>query len=322
MKAIVQDKYGTADALEFRDIERPTIGDDEVLVRVRAAGVDRGVWHLMTGVPFPIRAGYGLRAPKYPVPGMDLAGEVDAVGSAVTRFQPGDEVMGIGKGAFADYAVAPEKKLVHKPADLTFEQAGVIPISGLTALQAVRDRGAVQPGHHVLITGASGGVGTYAVQVAKALGATVTGVCGPTKQDLVSALGADHVIDYTRQGFADGQQHYDVIIDMGGNSSLKQLRRALTPRGTAVLVGGETGGRWLGGFDRMLRAPLLSVFVGQKLKAFVASENAEDLLALNAMIESGDVTPVIDREFPLIEAADALRYLDSGRARGKLVVTV
>ncbi len=323
MKAIVQDTYGSTDVLELRDIDRPEIADDEVLVRVRAAGVDRGVWHLMTGLAYPIRlAGYGLRAPKTPVPGMDLAGVVAAVGKDVTRFQPGDEVLGIGKGAYAEYARAPEDKLVPKPATLTFEQAAAVAISGITALQALRDKGRVAAGQKVLVVGASGGVGTYAVQVAKALGAEVTGVASTTKTDLVRSIGADHVIDYTRDDFADGRQNYDLIIDIGGNSSLSRLRRALSPKGTLVLVGGEGGGRWLGGLDRQLRAVLMSPFVGQKLTLQVPSENYEDMLALTELIDAGKVTPVIDRTFPLSEVPKAIRYVEEGHARGKAVITV
>src|SRR6266536_920360 len=269
VKAIVQDTYGSTDALELRDIDKPEIADDEVLVRVHAAGVDRGVWHVMTGLPYPIRlAGYGLRAPKTPVPGADVAGVVEAVGKDVTRFQPGDEVFGIGKGAFAEYAPAREDKLAPKPANLTFEQAAVVAISGLPALQGLRDHGKVHPG---------------------------------PKVDMVRSLGADHVIDYTRDDFAEGEQRYDVILDIGGNSSLSRLRRALAPKGTLVIVGGETGGRWLGGTDRQLRALLLSRFVGQKLGTFISSENHEDMLVLKELIEAGKIAPVIDRTYPLTE---------------------
>ena len=323
MQAIVQDSYGETDVLELRDIDKPEIAGDDVLVRVHAAGVDRGVWHLMTGLAYPIRlAGYGLRAPKTPVPGMDLAGVVEAVGSDVTRFQPGDEVFGIGKGAYAEYARAPENKLAPKPTNLTFEQAAVVAISGSTALQAVRDKGRVGPGQKVLIIGASGGVGTYAVQLAKAFGAEVTGVCSTTKVDMVRSIGADHVIDYTRADFADGQQRYDVILDIGGNRSLSHLRRALTPKGTLVLVGGEDGGRWLGGMDRQLRMLLLSPFVGQQLRSLISKENHEDLLVLKELIGAGKVTPVIDRTFPLSEAPKAIRYMEDGHVRGKVVITV
>jgi NADPH:quinone reductase-like Zn-dependent oxidoreductase len=323
MKAIVQDKYGSTDVLEFRDIGKPEIADDEVLIRVHAAGVDRGVWHLMTGLPYPIRlAGYGLRAPKTPVPGMDMAGVVEAVGKDVTRFHPGDEVFGIGKGAFAEYARAPENKLALKPASLTFEQAAAVAVSGLPALQGLRDHGRVEPGQKVLIIGASGGVGTFAVQLAKVFGAEVTAVCSTTKVEMVRSLGADHVIDYTRDDFADGKQRYDVILDIGGNASLARLRRALAPKGTLVIAGGEEGGRWLGGTDRQLRALLLSRFVGQKLTTFVSKENHEDLIVLKELIESRKITPVIDRTYPLTEARQAIRYLEQGHARGKIVITV
>ena len=323
MKAIVQDTYGSADVLELRDIGTPEIAAGEVLVRVHAAGVDRGVWHLMTGLPYPVRlAGYGLRAPKTPVPGTNMAGVVEAVGHEVTRFQPGDEVFGFGKGAFAEYARAPENKLAPKPANLTFEQAAAVAVSGLTALQGLRDHGRVQPGQTVLITGASGGVGTFAVQLASVFGAQVTGVCSTTKADMVRSIGADHVIDYTREDFADGKQRYDVILDIGGNPSLSRLRRALAPKGTLVIAGGETPGRWLGGTDRQLRALLLSRFVDQKLTTFICRENHEDLLVLKELIEAGKVTPVIDRSYPLSEAAEAIRYLEQGHARGKVVITV
>ena len=323
MKAIVRDRYGSADVLELRDIDKPEIADDEVLVRVRAAGVDRGVWHVMTGLPYPIRlAGYGLRAPKTPVLGADVAGVVEAVGNDVTRFQPGDEVFGIGKGAFAEYARAPENKLAPKPANLTFEQAAAVAISGLTALQGLRDRGKVEPGQQVLIIGASGGVGTYAVQLAKAFGADVAAVCSTAKVDMVRSLGADRVIDYTREDFADAERRYDVILDIGGNASLARLRRVLAPKGTLVIAGGETDGRWLGGTDRQLRALLLSRFVNQKLTTFVSSENHEDMLVLKELIDARKITPVIDRTYPLTEAPEAIRYLEQGHARGKVVITV
>ncbi|MGH2944794.1 MAG: NAD(P)-dependent alcohol dehydrogenase [Solirubrobacteraceae bacterium] len=323
MKAIVQDTYGSPDVLELRDFNKPVVGDDEVLVRVHAAGLDQGVWHVMAGLPYPIRlAGYGLRAPKTPVPGTDVAGVVEAVGGDVTRFQPGDEVFGIAKGSYAEYARAPERKLAPKPANLTFEQAAVVAISGLTALQALRDHGRVEPGQKVLIIGASGGVGTYAVQLAKAFGAEVAGVCSTTKVDMVRSIGADRVIDYTHEDFAEGEQPYDLILDIGGNSSLSRLRRALTTKGTLVIVGGETGGRWLGGSDRQVRALVLSRFIGQKLRTFVSSENHEDMLALKELIEAGKITPVIDRTYPLSEVPEAIRYMREGNARGKVVITV
>jgi NADPH:quinone reductase-like Zn-dependent oxidoreductase len=323
VKAIVQDTYGSADVLELGDVDTPVIGDDDVLVQVRAAGVDQGVWHVMAGLPYPIRlAGYGLRAPKTPVPGMDVAGVVEAVGRDVTRFQPGDEVFGIAKGAYAEYARAPESKLAPKPANLTFEQAAVVAVSGLPALQGLRDHGKLRPGQTVLIIGASGGVGTYAVQLAKAFGAQVTGVCSTTKVDMVRSIGADHVIDYTRDDFAEGAQRYDVILDIGGNASLSRLRRALAPKGTLVIAGGETDGRWLGGTDRQLRALVLSRFVAQKLGTFVSKENHEDMIVLKELIEAGKVTPVVDRTYPLNEVPEAIRYMREGRARGKVVITV
>jgi NADPH:quinone reductase-like Zn-dependent oxidoreductase len=323
MKAIVRDTYGSPDVLELRDIDKPEIADDEVLVHVHAAGVGRDVWHVMTGLPYPIRlAGYGLRAPKNPVIGSDVAGVVEAVGKNVTRFQPGDEVFGIGKGSYAEYVCAREDKLAPKPANLTFEQAAVVAISGLTALQGLRDHGRVEPGHKVLIIGASGGVGTFAVQIAKAFGAEVTGVCSTTKVEMVRSIGADHVIDYTREDFAEGEQRYDLILDIGGNSTLARLRRALTLQGTLVITGGETGGRWLGGTDRQIRALMLSRFVGQKLGTFVSKENHEDLIILKELIESRKVTPVIDRTYPLSEVPEAIRYLQEGHAQGKVVITV
>ncbi|MFB4284641.1 MULTISPECIES: NAD(P)-dependent alcohol dehydrogenase [unclassified Nonomuraea] len=324
MKAIVQDTYGPADrVLRLADVDRPTIGDDEVLVRVQAAGVDPGTWHLVTGLPYVIRlAGFGVRAPKTRVRGLDLAGRVVAVGKDVTGLRPGDEVFGIGEGAFAEYARAPQDKLALRPKNLTAEQAAAIPVSALSALQAVRDSADVRPGHNVLIIGASGGVGTFAVQIAKAFGADVTGVCSTAKAGLVRSLGADHVIDYTLNGISDAGRRYDVILDMGGNRSLTHLRRALTPRGTLVIVGAEADGRWIGGAARMLRAPLLSRLVRQKLVTLVSSENARDLLALTELIESGTVTPVLDRTFPLHETPAAIGYVRQGHARGKVVVTV
>jgi NADPH:quinone reductase-like Zn-dependent oxidoreductase len=325
MRAIVQDVYGdTADVLRLEEIARPEPGPGEVLVRVQAAGVDRGVWHVMAGLPYPIRlAGYGLRAPKTRVRGSTLAGRVEAVGPDVTTLTPGDEVYGIGEGSFAEYASAPVAKLAPRPANLTFVQAAAVPVSALTALQAVRDHGRVQAGQKVLVIGASGGVGTFAVQIAKAFGAEVTGVCSTAKMDLVRSLGADHVVDYAvGDGLAVGDQRFDVVIDLGGNRPLRQLRRVLTPHGTLVITGGETDGRWLGGTDRQIRAMALSPFVGQKLGTFVASENAADLVVLTGLIESGQVTPAIDRTFPLAEAPAAITYMTDGRPRGKVVVEV
>jgi NADPH:quinone reductase-like Zn-dependent oxidoreductase len=323
LKAIVRDTYGPPEVLELRDIDKPKITDEEVLVHVHAAGVGRDVWHIMTGLPYPIRlAGYGFRAPKNPVIGSDMAGVVEALGKNVTRFQPGDEVFGIGKGSYAEYVCAREDKLAPKPTNLTFEQAAVVAIMGSTALQALRDHGKVRPGQELLIIGASGGVGTYAVQIAKAFGANVTGVCSTTKVEMVRSIGADHVIDYTQEDFAEGDQRYDLILDIGGNSTLSRLRRALASRGTLVIVGGEGGGRWLGGTDRQLRAMMLSPFVGQKLGTFVNKENHEDMLVLKELIEAGKVTPIIDRTYPLAEVPEAIRYLEEGHARGKVVISV
>ncbi len=326
MQAIVQDVYGPADVLALRDIDRPSIGDDEVLVRVRAAGVDPGVWHLMTGRPYLVRAfGFGLRKPKALVRGRDLAGVVEAVGARVTRLRPGDEVYGTCEsGSFAEYASARQDRLAVMPTNLSFEQAAVTPISGMTALQALRDCAALKPGQRVMVIGAAGGVGSFAVQIAKAFGATITGVCSTAKIDLVRSLGAAEVIDYTRDQIDDNGVRYDVVIDTAGNRSVSLLRRVLTPRGTLVLVGGEHGGgRLLGGFDRqMLRAPLLSIFVSQRLRSLMAKERASDLQELGRLIGSGAVTPVIDRSYPLADAADAIRHLAEGHATGKTVVRI
>ncbi|MDQ3782322.1 MAG: NAD(P)-dependent alcohol dehydrogenase [Actinomycetota bacterium] len=321
MRAIAQDRYGGVDALELRQMAKPVPGDDDVLVAVRAASAHLGDWHLMTGLPYLIRImGYGLRAPKATVRGTDFAGVVEAVGGNVTDFKPGDEVFGVAAGTFAEYAVARPGKIAPKPASLTFEQAAAVPTSATTALQALRDRGNIQPGQQVLIIGAGGGVGTYAVQLAKALGAQVTGVCSTTKVDLVRSLGADRVIDYTREDFASSGRRYDLIIDTAGNRPLSQLRRALAPRGTLVIVGAEGGGRWLGPVDRLLRAMLVSPLVSQRLTALFASDSTEDLVALTRFLEDGSVTPVIGRTFPLPETRHAIGYLGAGHARGKVVI--
>jgi NADPH:quinone reductase-like Zn-dependent oxidoreductase len=323
MKAIVQDRYGSADVLEFRDIEEPVVGENDVLVRVQAAGCGPDVWHLMTGMPYMARLAIGLRSPKLPVLGWDVAGTVEAVGSNVTDIQPGDEVMGTTKGSFAELAIAKADDLVPKPAKLSFEEAGALPISGITALRAVRDMGNVQPGQKVLVIGAAGGVGSLVVQVAKAYGAKVTAVSSTSKEDLVRSLGADDVIDYTREDFTDGSRRWDVIIDTAGRRPLTQLRRALTRKGTLVIVGGDGGGRWTGGFFRgMLRAPVVSLFVGQRLRGLPTKVKREDLITVTEMIETGTLTPVIDRTYPLIEAPDAIRYLEEGHSRGKVVITI
>jgi NADPH:quinone reductase-like Zn-dependent oxidoreductase len=323
MKAIVQDRYGSADVLEFRDIEDPVVGDGDVLVRVHAAGCGPDVWHLMTGMPYMARPAIGLRRPKIGVRGWDVAGTVEAVGANVKGFRPGDQVMGTAEGSFAELVIAQPEKLVPKPAGLSFEQAAAVPVSGVTALQAIRDKANVQAGQTVLILGAAGGVGTFAVQIAKAFGGKVTAVCSTSKADLVRSIGADDVIDYTREDFTDGARRWDVIIDTAGRRPLSQLRRALTPKGTLVIVGGDGGGHWTGGFFRgMLRAPLVSLFVGQKLGGLNSKVKEDNLEALRELIEAGKVTPVIDRTYPLIEAPDAIRYLAEGHARGKIVITV
>jgi NADPH:quinone reductase-like Zn-dependent oxidoreductase len=309
--------------LRLAEIARPTIGDDTILVRVAAAGVDRGTWHVMTGLPYAMRfAGFGVRTPKAPNPGRALAGTVESVGKDVTEFQPGDEVYGTCDGSFAEYAAARAGRFAAKPANLSFEQSAAVPVSALTALQAVRDHAQVRPGQKVLVIGASGGVGTFAVQIAKAFGAEVTGMCSTAKVDLVRSIGADHVIDYMRQDLADGEHRYDAILDIGGNRRLSHLRRALTPRGRLVIVGGETNGRWLDGSDRQVRALLLSPLVSQKLGTFVASENAEDLSVLRELVESGTLSPAIDRTFPLSETPAAVRYVQEGHSRGKVVIAV
>lgn len=323
MSAIVQDVYGDADTLRLETVDRPAIGDTDVLVKVRAAGLDRGTWHLMTGKPYLMRiAGMGFRGPKDRVPGRDLAGTVEAVGAEVTRFSIGDEVYGVGRGSFAEYAVAPEAKLAHKPTTLSFEQAAVVSISAGTALQALADHGRIEAGQRVLIIGASGGVGSYAVQLAKALGAEVTAVASAAKLDLVRSLGADHALDYTRDDYADGSHRYDLILDIAGNPKLSRLRRALTPRGTVVLVGGEDGGDLTGGMNRPMRALLLSLLVRQRLVWFVAKERASDLDRMSDLFEGGRLKPSIDRTYPLAEAPDAMRHLAAGEVRGKVAIAI
>jgi NADPH:quinone reductase-like Zn-dependent oxidoreductase len=324
MKAITQDGYGSADVLELTEIEEPEVGEREVLIRVRAAGAGPDVWHIMEGKPYIARPMLGFRRPKIRVRGWDVAGVVAAVGSAVTEFEPGDEVLGESQsGSFAELTVAPADKLVRKPARLTFEQAAAVPVSGVTALQALRDHGHVQSGQSVLVIGAAGGVGTFTVQIAKAMGALVSGVASTSKLALVRSIGADDVIDYTREDFTDGARTWDVVVDTAGRRPLRELRRALTPKGTLVVVGGDGGGPWTGGFFRgMLRGPIVSMFVGQTLGAFSAKTTKEDLQALAELIEAGSITPVVDRTYDLVEAADAVRYLAEGHPAGKIVVRV
>ncbi len=320
MRAIVQDAYGSADVLRLDEVDKPAVAANEALVEVRAAGVDRGTGHLLAGQPYLMRIiGFGFSRPKQRVPGLDVAGTVVAVGSGVIRFKVGDEVFGIAGGSFAEYAAAREDKLVHKPTGISFEQASVVAVSGLAAIQGLQ-AGRVQAGQKVLIIGASGGVGTYAVQLAKALGAEVTGVCSTGKVDLVRSIGADHVIDYTREDFADGSGRYDLILDIGGNSPLSRLRRALAPKGTLVIVGGE-GANWTG-VGRQLRALALSPFVGQRLTFFVSKHRQADLEALSKFIEAGQVRPVVDQTYPLAEVPDAIRHLEAGQARGKIAITI
>jgi NADPH:quinone reductase-like Zn-dependent oxidoreductase len=323
MSAIVQDGYGTSDILRLAQVARPEVGPRDVLVSVRAAGLDRGTWHLMQGKPRLLRLVFGLRAPKQPVIGRDVAGTVVRVGSEVTKLAVGDDVFGVAPGSVAEYALAREDKLARKPANLTWEQAATAPISGGTALQAVVDAGAVAAGQKVLVTGASGGVGSYAVQLAKSFGAEVTGVASAAKLDLVRDLGADHALDYAKDDFADGSQRYDLIIDIAGLSGLARLRRALTPTGTLVLVGGEGGGDWTGGtLGRQLRARLASLFSGQRLTSVIAKERASDYERLAVFLESGEVVPSVDRAYPMTETGDAMRYLESGKVRAKLAITV
>jgi NADPH:quinone reductase-like Zn-dependent oxidoreductase len=322
MQAVVQDRYGTAEVLRLARVPRPRVADDEVLLRVHAAGLDRGTWHLMTGRPYLQRLILGFRRPKNPISGRDVAGTVVEAGPAVTRFTVGDDVFGIGRGSFAEYGVVREDRLARKPVNLTFEQAAVVPISAGTALQALADVGQLEPGQRVLITGASGGVGSYAVQIAKAFGAEVTGVCSTPKLDLVRSLGADHVIDYTHDDFADGAHSYDLILDVAGNPSVSRLRRALTPTGTAVIVGGEEGGNLTGGMGRQLRALAVSPFVRQRLKMLIAKERADNLERLTELLESGKVVPTIGATYSLEQVPDAMRVLESGMTRGKIAISV
>jgi NADPH:quinone reductase-like Zn-dependent oxidoreductase len=321
MRAIVQDEYGTAEVVELREIDRPEPRDGEVLVRVHAAGVGPDVWHLTEGVPYLARLEAGLRKPKRPVPGWDGAGVVEAVGGEVAGFEPGDEVFGSCHGSFAEYARAGTDKLAPKPANLTFEQAAAVPVSGVTALQALRDKGHVRAGQRVLVIGASGGVGTFAVQLATAYGAEVVGVCGPAGAELVRSLGATDVIDYTREEITDRPGGYDVIVDVAGMRPLSLLRRQLAPRGALAVVGGEGGGRWFG-VGRTLHAALLTPFVRQRIRPFLAVTRQADLLVLKELVEQGKVTPVVDSTYPLEDAAAAIRHLKEGHPRGKVVLTI
>ncbi len=319
MLAVVADGYGSADVLRTDRVPIPLPRADEVLVSVHAAGLDRGTWYLMTGRPYLLRAFFGLRRPRDRVCGRDVAGTVTAVGDAVRGFGIGDEVYGIGRGTFAQYAVVKSTRVAHKPAKVSFAQAAVVPVSGLTALQALRDTGRVQPGQQVLITGASGGVGAYAVQLAVAFGAHVTGVCSPAKTDFVRSLGAEHVIDYTTGHFTASSRRYDLIIDIAGSPTLTQLRDVLTPNGRAVLVG-EDHDQITGGMIRQLRGWALSLTGRRRYVGMISKERGSDLQALTDLIESGHLTPHVDRSFSLSEVADAMRHLESGATLGKIAV--
>ena len=323
MQAIARDRYGEADELELRTVDVPDVGADEVLIEVHAAGVDRGVWHLMTGLPYLVRlAGFGVTAPKQPVIGMDVSGRVAAIGSDVTRFRVGDEVFGIGSGTFAEFAVAQEAKLAVKPTTVSFEEAAAAAISGITALQALRDVGHIEAGQRVLVVGASGGVGTFAVQLAKHFGTHVTGVSSTAKLDLVRSLGADRVVDYSREDAFDGAERYDLIVDVGGRTSVTRLRRALTRTGTVVIVGGEDGGKVTGGIGRQLRAMALSLLVRQRLTTFISKERGADIEAVGALLATGELVAAVDRVAPLAAAPETMVDLAAGRLRGKAVVQV
>jgi NADPH:quinone reductase-like Zn-dependent oxidoreductase len=327
MKAFVHDRYGSpGEVLELRDVDKPVIEDDEVLVRVHATSVNPADWHFMRGEPRIARVQMGLRKPKETVLGCDLAGLVEAVGNGVTTLQPGDEVFGSsfmrGWGAFAECVCVPHDVLATKPANLSADHAAVVPVAATTALQGLRDRGRIEPGHKVLIVGASGGVGTFAVQIAKSFGAEVTGVCSTRNVELVRSLGADHVVDYTHEDFAQGGQRYDIIFQVSGTRSPSDCRRALAPKGTLVLISGDSEGHWIGPVARVVKALLLSPFVSQKMVTYTVKPNTVDLQFLKELIEAGKVTPVIDRTYSLSQVPDALGYLEEGHARGKVVITV
>ncbi len=321
MKAVVYYKYGSPDVLKCEEIEKPTAGDNEVLIRVRAASVNPFDWHFMRGTPYMVRIMAGLRKPKDKRLGVDVAGQVEAVGRNVTQFKPGDEVFGACRGAFAEYACTSESALVMKPDNVTFEQAASVPIAAFTALQGLRDKGHIQPGQKVLINGAAGGVGTFAVQIAKSFGAEVTGVCSTRNVDMVRSIGADRVIDYTQEDFTKSGQRYDLFFDCVGNHSLSACRRVLNPKGIYIVVGGP-GGRWLGPLARMLKTLVLSRFVSQNLVMFLAKASKEDLTVMHELMKAGKVTPVIDKRYKLSEVPEAIRYLEEGHARGKVVITL
>jgi NADPH:quinone reductase-like Zn-dependent oxidoreductase len=323
MRAIVRDTYGSPDVLELQEIDKPDVTEDELLVRVRAASVNPVDWHSLTGTPYIVHLQDGLRTPKSNRLGVDFAGQVEAVGTNVTQFRPGDEVFGGRNGAFAEYVcVREDRGVVLKPANLTFEQAAAVPVAALTALQGLRDKGHLQPGQKVLINGASGGVGTFAVQIAKALGAEVTGVCSTRNVDLVRSLGADHVIDYTQEDFTRSDQRYDLMLDIAGSKSWSECRRILNPQAILVIVGGPKTNRLIGPVSHLVKVRLAALRSSQKVVFFLAKMNKADMVVLRGLLEAGDVTPVIDRRYELSEIADALRYLGEGHAQAKIVVTV
>jgi len=323
MKAVVRERYGSPDVLELKDVAKPVIDDDSVLVRVRAASINAYDWHMMRGSPYLVRMSEGLRKPRSSAMGVDLSGQVESVGKNVTNFRPGDEVFGARVGSLAEYVRGEGKSfLVPKPAGLTFEQAAAVNMAGTTALQGLRDKGQIKPGQRVLINGATGGVGTFAVQIAKAFGAHVTAVCSTTNVEMVRSIGADEVIDYTRQDFTRSGQRYDLIFDVAANHSLSACRRVLTPNGILVMVGVKGGRRMLPIVARLLAGVVYSRFASQKMLPFLAHNSKEDLLVLKELIEAGKVTPVIDRTYPLSETPEAIRYLEQGHARGKVVITV
>ncbi len=321
MRAVIQQQYGGSEQLSLADIPAPVAGPDDVILRTRAAGVDRGTWHLMTGQPYAVRLMFGLRRPRHPVPGRDVSGVVSEIGEEVTSVSVGDEVMGTADGSFAELTLVPQSRVAPKPDRLSFAESAALPVSGLTALQAVRDAGRVKPDDQVLVIGASGGVGSYAVQIATAYGAEVTGVASGAKADLVRSLGAKRVIDYTREDLADGTR-YDVILDIAGRRPLRQLRRLLTERGTLVILGGEGGDRWLGGVHRQLAAIVLSPFVRQRLTSMISKESAEDLAELTRLVEQDQIQPMLERTFELQEAAMAIDHVAAGHARGKVAITI
>jgi NADPH:quinone reductase-like Zn-dependent oxidoreductase len=326
VKAIVRDRYGSPDVLELTDIDKPEPGDDEVLVRVHAASVNPADWHILRGAPYIARMQFGLRKPKHRVLGCDVAGRVEAVGNNVTMLQPGEEVFGSpfmhGFGAFSEWLCVSEHLLAPKPAALSFEQAAAVPLAASTALQALRDHGRIEPGHKVLIIGASGGVGTFAVQIAKSFDAEVSGVCSTRNVEMVRALGAEHIIDYTKEDFTHSGQKYDLIFQLAGTRSPSECRSALTSNGTLLISSGESEGRWIGPVDRVIKALVLSPFVSQKMASFTVKANREDLQLLKQFIEYGTLTPVIDRTYPLAQVPEAIRYLEEGHARGKVVITL